>query len=130
MPTCTPVPLPAVKADFCAPDLNFGQIDKIYLGNEGNPFIDWTDLVEWNARLDNVDVADPTKVRFLHVIGDKPAPEKNKVDFSQGRSAYTTPKHTVNIKIDETHDDNYALIKFLEDNAGQTIPIWYQAGKY
>lgn len=129
--SCTPVALPAVKADFCAPDLNFGQIDKIYLGNEGQPLTDWTDLTEWNNRLDNEDVtADNDKIRMLHVIGDKPLPERNSVDFSQGRKAYTTPTHTVNIKVDETHDDNYAFVQWLDANVGQTIKVWYQAGKY
>lgn len=130
MEICIPVALPAVKADFCAPDLNFGEIDKIYLGNTGNPFTDWADLTEWNTRLDNADVADATKIRMLHVIGDKPASEKNKVDYSQGRSVYTEPKHTINIRIDETGEENYALIQWLEENAGQTLALWYQAGKY
>lgn len=127
---CNPVALPIVTADFCAPDINFGEVDKIFLGNPGNPFTDWTDLAEWTARLDNADIVDAATIRTLHIIGDKPAPEKNKVDFSQGRSVYTDPKHTLNISIDETGDDNYALIQFLEDNAGQTLQMWYQAGKY
>ena len=61
---CVPIPLPPVKADICAPDLNFGEVDKIYLGNQGNPFLDWTDLAEWTARLDNEDIVDETKIRF------------------------------------------------------------------
>ena len=130
MENCTPVALPEIKADFCSPNLNFGEIDKIYLGNNGNPFTDWSDLNEWNTRIDNADVADATKIRMLHVIGDKPATEKNKVDFSQGRSVYTEPVHTINIRIDETGDENYALIQWLEENAGQTVAMWYQAGKY
>jgi len=130
MATCTPVNLPAVKADFCAPVIAFGEIDMIYLANAGNPFTDWTDITEWNNRLDNVDVVDATKVRSLHVIGDKPAPERTKVEFSQGRSAYTAPKHTVNAKVDEVSDENYALAKFLEDNPGQNYLIWYSAGGY
>lgn len=127
---CTPVALPAVKADFCAPNLNFGEIDRVYLGNPGNPFTDWSLLAEWDARLDNADIADATKIRMLHVIGDKPAGEKTKIDFSQGRSVYTEGKHSINIKVDETGDENYELIIWLEENAGQTVSLWYQAGKY
>lgn len=127
---CTPVNLPVVKADFCAPNINFGEVDKIYLGNQGNPFTDWTQLAEWTTRIDNDDAATVTAIKELHVIGDKPATEKNKVDFSQNRSVYTSPKHTLNIRIDETGDENYALLQWLETNAGQTVSLWYQAGKY
>lgn len=130
MENCTPVNLPAVKADFCAPNLNFGEVSKVYLGNAGNPFTDWTDLAEWNTRIDNVDITDATKIRMLHVIGNKPATEKNKIEFSQNRSIYTTPKHTLPVRIDETGDENYDLIQWLETNAGITIPAWYAAGKY
>ena len=70
------------------------------------------------------------KFVFLHTVGDKPATEKNKIEFSQNRAVYTTPKHTLNISVDETNDENYALIQWLEENAGQTIAVWYQAGKY
>ena len=127
---CTVVNLPVVKADFCAPNTNFGQIDKIYLGNLGQDFTDWTVITEWNTRIDNDAAAADTVIRMLHVIGDKPAAESNSVDFSQGRKIYTEKKHTVNIKIDETDDENYALVQWLEANAGQQIAVWYSAGKY
>lgn len=127
---CENVNLPAVTADFCAPNLNFGQVNKIYLGYEGQPFVDWSDLDEWVLRLDNATLADETLVRSLHVVGDKPAAEKTKIEFSQGRSTYTTPKHLINVKVDETDALNYALIQWLEANQGQVIRVWYQAGKY
>ena len=131
MPTCTSVALPAVTADFCSPDINFGEIDKIYFTNDGAPLTDWNDLAEWNTRLDNADVTpDNDKIRFLHVIGDKPAPEKPVIEFSQGRKTYPDPDHTINIRVDETGADNYALLLFLEQNAGQQLRMWYQAGKY
>ena len=128
--TCVPVNLPKVKADFCAPDLNFGQVTDIWLGYDTNPFDDWTDLEEWTTRVDNATLADLTKIRHLHVIGDKPAAERTKIDFSQNRSTYTVPNHTVNVRVDETHDDNYALVQWLDAHAGQTIRVWYAAGKY
>lgn len=131
MATCTPVNLPAARADYCAPDINFGSVDKIYLGNEGNPFTDWTSLAEWTSRIDNTDDGTTvTAIKELHIEGDKPRPERGEVKFSQGRKAYTTPDHTLNITVDETHTDNYALVKWLDANAGQKITVWYQAGKY
>lgn len=131
MPDCTTVDLPVVTADFCAPDINFGEVDKIYFTNDGSPLTDWADLAEWNTRLDNADVtADNDKIRSLHVIGDKPRPEKSVVEFSQGRKAYPDPDHTINIRVDETGADNYGLLLFLEANAGSQLRVWYQAGKY
>lgn len=127
--SCVPVNLPAAKADDCNPTLNFARVDMVFLGNSGQPMADWTSLIEWTARLDNVDVTD-TKIKFLNVIGSKPAPTRNKVEFSKGRSVYTEAEHTLPIKVDETHDDNYLLIKWLEDNAGQEILLWYASGKY
>lgn len=127
---CANVNLPIVDADFCAPNINFGQIDKIYLGYNGQPMADWTSLAEWTSRIDNATLADLTKIRELHVIADKPTAERTAVAFSQGRTAYATPNHTINVRVDETGENNYGLIQWLEDNAGQTIRIWYQAGKY
>lgn len=128
--TCASVNLPAVKADFCNPNVNFGQIDKIYLGYPSNPMVDWTSLVEWNARLDNTTLADLTKIRYLHVIGDKPAAASNELKISVNRRIYTPKIHTVNIKVDETGSENYALLLWLEANVGQTLAVWYQCGKY
>ena len=127
---CVPVQMPPVTADFCAPVIAFGEINKIYLGNQGNPFTDWTDVAEWTARLDNADVAAADKIRTLHVIGDKPAPERTKVEFSQGRSVYTDPKHSINVRVDEVADLNYTFLKWLEDNTSQNLRVWYEAGGY
>lgn len=129
--TCNPVALPAAEADFCAPEIDWGQVEYLYLGNDGEAaFSDWTTVTEWNTRLDNADVADSSKIRTLHVIGDKPATEKNKIDFSLGRSVYTDPKHTLNARTEEVGDLNYALVQFYEENQGQTVRIWWSDGKY
>ena len=128
---CVPVKLPAVTADFCAPNINFGQISKIYLGNPGSPMADWADAAEWTTRIDNTDAGVlATAIKELNVIGDKPRPERGEVEFSQGRKAYTTPSHTINIKVDETGDDNYNLVQFLDANVGQIVQIWWVQGKY
>ncbi len=130
MPTCVITPLPAVNFNYCAPSFNFGEIDNIYLGNPNNPFTDWSDLSEWNARIDNADTADQTKIRSLHVVGSKDAGDRTEIDVSKGRKVYTDAANSIAIRIDETTDENYALIKWLEDNAGSTVQLWYQAGKY
>ena len=129
---CTAFVLPIAKHDFCAPEINFGRIDKIYFASDGasSAFTDFSDLAEWTARLDNVDVADVTKIRFLGVIGNKPLPENTEISYSLGRTTFTTNKHTLAVRVDETHDDNYALVKWLEANKGQVLRVWYASAKY
>ena len=128
---CTAVQVPAAEADFCAPDLNFGQVDKVYIRAVGQTDLtDWTAPAEWATLLDNATMADLTLIRTLHVIGDKPEPDQTEIEYSLGRKAYTTPDHTVNVRVDETGDTNYALLLWLEENVGQTLQIWYSAGKY
>lgn len=128
--SCIIVNLPKVIADFCSPVTNFGQIKKIRLGNQGNPFTDWTLLAEWTQRLDNADETDATKIRTLHGIGGKAKPESSNVPFSLGRSITTSKTHTISFKADEVGDENYALIQFFEDNNGQQVSLWYEIGKY
>jgi len=130
MATCTIVPLPAAKADFCNPTLNYGQIDEIRIGNFGEPFTDWTSPTEWGARVDNADVADPTKIRQLNGIGDKPAADAPETAYSRGRTLYGTRTHTINFKIDEVFEENYALLRFIEANPGQQYAAWYRGGKF
>lgn len=128
---CTAIQVPATTADFCAPDLNFGQVKAVYIRAVGQTDLtDWTAAGEWPALLDNTTMADLTLIRTLHVIGDKPEPDQTEIEFSQGRTTYTTPEHTVNVKVDETGDTNYALLLWLETNVGKQVKIWFAAGKY
>lgn len=127
---CEELELPVVEADFCTPNINYGQVDEVYIGVDGNPFTDWNLLTEWNARKDNDDTTDATKLRYLHVVGDKPAPEKTELKISKKRKVNTEKKHTINIKVDETGDKNYNLVKWLEENVGAELRVWYSAGKY
>ena len=125
---CITIKLPAVDSNLCNPVINFGQIERLYLGNAGNPFTDWEDLTEWTARIDNADIVDATAIRELIVIGDKPAPETTELIISAGRKVQTEKKHTLNFRIDETNDLNYAFIQYLEANPGQSYAVWYASG--
>jgi len=127
--SCTVVEVPKAKADDCNPDINFAQVTRVYVGNSGNPFTDWTSLAEWTPRLDQA-AAGADKIRTFNVIGSKPKPDRPKVAFSRKRTAYGDPKHSLPFKVDETHPDNYAFLKFLEDHPGQRNAVWYEIGKY
>lgn len=120
--------LPAVEADFCAPDFNLGQLKYLYFTNAGEGLTDVTDPVEWGLRLDQSGAATDA-IRTLHIIGDKPAPEVTNVELSLGREASTEKKHTYNIIIDETNQTNYAFLQELENNP-RTFTVWLEGSKY
>ncbi len=67
---------------------------------------------------------------MLHVVGDKPAAEKNTFKISMNREISSPKNHTINFKIDETDADNYALLQFIEENPAFQFRLWYEAGKY
>ena len=131
MEQCPPgVVIPVVTANFCSPVTNFGQIKKIHFGNLGNPFTDVTDLAEWTSRRDNATTTGTDYIRTLYGIGSKAAPEKTEVEFSLGRKLNTDSEHSFTFRVDEMSDENYALMKFLEDNPGIQIPVWWEVQKF
>ena len=130
MEICIPVATPKVKSSFCSPDLTLGRIDHLYFGSVGQPLADWTDLNEWNTRLDNETEDDTTKIRFLSIIGSKPKPERGKIDYSQDRTLYTTPTHTLPFKVDETSQETYEFLQWLDENAAHQFAIWYPDQKH
>lgn len=130
-PTCPDAcsdSVPVVDFDYCAPDLNYGQIDKIYVAAyNAASFTDWSSLAEWTARISetstNIDA-----IRELTVIGSKPAPEREIIDLSGDREARPPAIHTLEVRIDETGEDNYEFLRTLECNI--YVKVWYSAGKY
>jgi hypothetical protein len=127
---CTPANLPAVKADFCAPDISFGQIKDLYVGYPNQPFDDVSDLNEWTTRLSNTTLADLTKVRSFFVIGSMPAAESNVIAFSQGRETETPLSHQIPFRVDETDSVNFAFLQFAQANPQRVYAIWFSSGKY
>lgn len=122
-PTDCSFTLPPVQFSECAPKTKQGQITDIFLGNVGQGFANWEDVVEWAARVDQTDVADVTKIRHLTVIGDQPAPEITKVTISHKREIVSGKKRTINIEIDDNTDVNYDFMRTLE--CGGSYQMWY-----
>ncbi len=127
---CVPVIPPKLKVSFCNPKLTLGRINDLYFGNAANPFADWTSLSEWNTRLDNDTLDDATKIRFLSIIGSKPKPERTKIPYSQNRNYHTTPVHTIPFKVDETSQENYEFLQFLDENPEYSPNVWYPDADY
>ena len=115
--------LPAVLFDICAPEVHFGQISKVYMTNIGNPLLDETDAAEWATRMALL-VTDPTRIIELSVIGDKPAAEANILEISRGRKVAGLKNHTINVRIDETNQINYEMMRKFE--CGKGILFWYE----
>lgn len=130
---CDGAYLPEAEANYCAPDVNFGQVGRVFFTTIGNPLTLVTDLVEFEARIANTDAVpgtpDLTSIRYVNTVGGKPAPNRPELTISRDRKVYPAAEHTVNITIDETSEVNYNLLKEIEENGGQFL-IWYEAGKY
>jgi len=120
--------LAPVDFSLCDPDVDFGEIERIYVTARGAGLTDWTDAAEWAARLDNDTEDDNTKIRTLFVRGDQPPAESNEVEISLCRIVYSEKDFTLNLDIDETSVINNDFMRYIECNDLYTI--WYQAGKY
>lgn len=121
-PTDCTTAVPVVSFSECAPQVILGQINKVYLANVGHPMVNWADPAEWAARIDNAST-DPDAIRELTVIGEKPRPEANAVDISNGRKAYGNRNYTLNVTIDDNSDDNYNFARYTGCNG--TYLMWY-----
>lgn len=115
--------LPIVEFDECNPEINGGQISKIYITNIGFPLVDWTNVLEWNLRLDNSAVG-ADAIRTLHVIGSKPVPSADEKEISLGRKLKGSKTHIINVKVDETNDINHEFLRKME--CGGTYLMWYE----
>ena len=124
---CQVIP-PIWSFNDCDPDVNYGQIDRIYIASLGmNDLIDWTSLAEWTGHLDNTTL-DLQKIRFLNVIGMKPPAEGDLKDISRNRKITADKTHTITFRVDETDATNYDALRQIECNGN--FKVWYQAGKY
>lgn len=122
-PTDCTSSLPVISVDECNPEINDAQIGKIYLTNIGEPLTDWTDLLEWQGRLDNAALT-ADAIRTIYVIGSKDKPDSNIKDISLKRKVIGQKSHTVNFKIDETNAINHEAIREFE--CGGNYLMWYE----
>lgn len=112
--------LPGFAFSECAPEINAGEIEKIYLGIPGNPFTNWALATEWNARLISTTA---TKITAVTVIGDKPKPTVNSQPISGGRTVKLESDHVLNFLIDESSAANHEAVRQLE--CGGQFLAWY-----
>lgn len=124
--------LPAVSADFCAPNVNFGQIEKIYFTRVGDDFTLVTDPAEWATRLSNSDPlpASPAlaPVRELFVIGSLGEPEQTPIVISAEREVYPDGQFEIPFLVDDTSQTNYDFAQTLIGQNGAVYAFWFEAG--
>ena len=120
--------LPPVDFSLCDPNVDFGEIERIYVTGQGNGLSDWTDATEWAARLDNDTEDNDTLIRTLFVSGDQPPAESNETEISLCRKVYSEKDFTINFDVDETNITNNDFMRLLE--CGGTFTVWYAAGQY
>lgn len=116
--------LPVQDFSLCAPDVNNGQIAKIFYTTKGNPLANWTSAVEWDSRIEN-DAVGASKIRMLMVVGDLPAPEAEEREISGGRKVQGVRRFTMNARVDETNLINHDAARALQCNTGNHL-FWFE----
>lgn len=115
--------IPKLSFNQANPTVGFGQITDILIAQVEHPFTSM-EKAYLESRIAN-DSDDPSAVRKLTVIGDKPAPESSDIQISHFRNVRSPKKHTINFRIDENNDQNYAFVKSLEELGVEKVLIWY-----
>jgi hypothetical protein len=116
--------IPVFKFDECAPEINGGEIQKIYLAPIGQPFTDVESASEWTTRLAAAANA-ATKLTVLHVIADKPKPTGQTKEVSLGRKITLGKDHVVNATVDETTIENHKAFSQISQCGGRFL-MWYE----
>jgi hypothetical protein len=117
-----------VDFNYCDPDVQFGEIDHIYLkARDGSDLLDWESLAIWTARLALDPTADNDAVIDLTVMADAPPAETEEIEISDGRKIQSPSTFVINFDIDDVSDDNYELMRWLECNL--VVDMWYSANE-
>jgi len=117
-----------VDFNYCDPDVQFGEIDHIYLkARDGSDLLDWESLAIWNARFALDPTSDNDAVIDLTVMADSPPAETEEIEISDGRKIHSPSTFVINFDIDDVSDDNYELMRWLECNL--VVDMWYSANE-
>lgn len=118
--------VPAISMDECNPEVDFSEVDKIYVCAINNPLADWTDAAEWATRIDNSGT-DASDIREFWVSGELPEPERTNTEIDNERDVWSPMKFTMPLQVFETNLTNYDAVRFLQ--CGGEYLLWYSAGE-
>ena len=112
-PTGCTTDIPDLNFDPCAPEVNWGEIQKVAITKPGYPLTDVTDTAEWAARIaSNGD----DRIQLMTVVGDMPLPTMNETDISGCRKVYSDSDFVINLEVDETNEINYEFMRYTHCN--------------
>ena len=121
--------MPAAGADLCNFELHFGRIDAVlYTRAEATDAMTLaSDAAEWADRISNSDAltasGTPAPIRYHYVQGEWPLPELTETEVSAGRVAFTNPKNTIQLAVDDTGATNAALLA-TEQGTTKRRRVW------
>lgn len=118
--------VPIIAMDECNPDVDFSEVDKLYMTQLDQVLADWTDAAEWTARIDNAGVA-VDDIREWWVSGELPEPERTITEIDNDRDVSSPNKFNLTLQVFETNLTNYDAVRFLQCNT--RVLIWYSAGE-
>lgn len=115
--------LPETSWSLCNPEVNFGEIDAIFVTNVGNPLTNENDPSEWATRI-ALDPSDPARIDEFHVMAEKPAAESSEIKISRDITVVGQKSHTINGEIQQTNNTNYNAMRQYE--CGKKVLFWYR----
>jgi len=119
--------VPAINMDECNPQVDFSEVDKLYMTQIDYPLTDWTDLAEWTARIDN-DGTDVDDIREWWVSGELPEPEMNITEIDNSREVQSPMKFNLDLQVFDVDNDTYDAMRILQ--CGLRVLIWFSAGEF
>jgi len=117
--------VPPISMDECNPEVDFCEIDKVYLCAINNPLSDWTDASEWATRIDNSGGL-PSDIREFWVSGELPEPERTSTEIDNERDVWSPMKFSITLQVYESNLTNYDAIRFLQ--CGGEYLMWFSCG--
>jgi len=122
--------VPAINMDECNPQVDFSEVDKVYMTagiTPGCGLTDWTDASEWTSRIDNSGT-DTCDIREWWVSGELPEPEMNITEIDNEREIQSPMKFGLECQVFDLDTDTYDAMRHLQ--CGMRVLIWYSAGNY
>lgn len=114
-PACTEETLPETNFNFCNPEVNLSEIQRIFLQKISAPAMtDWSQPEQWTSIMSETSTAIDA-MRVFTVIGDKPAPAVVEKEISNQRKFVTRKTHTINFTVDETSATNHTFLQGVEN---------------
>ncbi len=124
-PTDCSALLPNCSFTECNPTTNAGQVTDVIIGTPGNPMVDWTNPVEWLARIDCLGVAADT-LKHWFVTGAFNRPEQTISKLAHGIKKAGQKTFKMTVIIDQTNQTNLDMVRSLE--CGGKLLMWFVVG--